>query len=192
MPDARAPLASGMASRASARACTASIGRDLVRARCVFMRGAFIKDARVSNSYPLEENLGYLLNRCAALMAARFERELAEFDVTLAQWGALLAINGQANARPSDVAATVGIDRGAASRLIARMHAKGLIEREEDDADGRSVVLRLSGQTKAMMPELIDRSRRTNRDALALLDSGADRELLAKLSQLLERLSAQN
>ncbi|MEO1200530.1 MAG: MarR family transcriptional regulator [Pseudomonadota bacterium] len=142
----------------------------------------------MTDPYPLSNNLGYLLNRCGALMAARFERELSAFDVTLAQWGALLVISSAKGASPSQIAAGIGIDRGATTRLIARMEAKGLITREDDKDDARSVVLRLTPQAEALMPQLIARSRKVNQDALARLDPESAGMLLPSLSQLLERL----
>ena len=142
----------------------------------------------MTETYPLNENLGYLLNRCGALMAAQFERELSPFGVTLAQWGALLAIRGKDGASPSEVAATVGIDRGATTRLIARMESKGLVAREEHLDDARSIVLHLTPKAQAMMPQLLERSRAVNRQALALLDTQQAGALLATLSTLLVRL----
>ena len=146
------------------------------------------KDASMAEPYPFSDNIGYLLNRCAAEMAARFQKELEPFGVSLAQWGAMLAIHQKGSASPSDVAARVGIDRGAASRLIARMEANGLVERRMNDDDGRSVVLFLSPEAREKMPYLIDRSRRVNRDALALLPKDDRKVLLTALSRLLDAL----
>ena len=125
-------------------------------------------------------------------MAAQFERELSPFDVTLAQWGAMLAIRGQDGASPSQVAATVGIDRGATTRLIARMESKGLVAREGHSEDARSIVLRLTPKARAMMPQLVARSRKVNREALALLDAQDAEALLAALNRLLVGLRVQD
>ncbi len=62
-------------------------------------------------------NLGYLLNCCPAQMAARFELALAPHDISLAQWGAPLAITEKGEALASDVANGVGMDSGAGHRL---------------------------------------------------------------------------
>ena len=146
----------------------------------------------MTDSYPFSENTGYLLNRCAAEMAARFQKELEPYGVSLAQWGAMLAIHEKGSASPSDVAARVGIDRGAASRLIARMEANGLVERRMHDDDGRSVVLFLSPSARRKMPDLIARSRRVNREALALLPKKEGKALLSSLSRLLDALQHQS
>lgn len=142
----------------------------------------------MTQPYGLSDNLGYLLARCAAQMASRFEQELASHDISLAQWGALLAINEKGEASPSDVADLVGIDRGATTRLLARMEAKGLITRRSHEADGRSVVLELSPETAAKMPELLALSRQVNRDALETLPEAEAKDLLATLSRLLVTL----
>ncbi len=142
----------------------------------------------MTDPYPLDQNLGYLLNRCAQAMAQSFERCLAPHDITLAQWGALLAISAKGSATPSDVAATVGIDRGAATRLIARMEEKGLVERRQSDRDGRSVVLTLTVRARDMMPDLVALSRDVNRRALDSLGGDDAGRLLRLLSRLLSGL----
>ena len=139
----------------------------------------------------LKRNLGYLLNRCGALMAQRFEHELAPYDITLAQWGALLAVDRTGSASPSDVAERVGIDRGAATRLIARMEHKNLLERAADTSDKRAVVLRLTDDARRLMPTLMARSQQVNADALAALPEAEADALVAGLSILLNGLSGQ-
>ena len=136
-------------------------------------------------SYDFSDNLGYLLNRCAARLASRFAEELAPHDISLAQWGALLAIFNKVEASPSDVADTVGIDRGAATRLIGRMEAKGQIVRRAHAVDGRSVILSLTPSMREKMPALIRLSQRVNRDALADLSEAEATVLLRSLAKLL-------
>ncbi len=137
---------------------------------------------------PFAENLGYLLNRCGGQMAARFERALEPYDISIAQWGALLAIHERGAAAPSEIAARVGIDRGATTRLIARMEAKGLVERRAHEADGRSVMLSLSPHSAALMPELLALSRKVNREALGLLPETEATALLRALRRLSDGL----
>lgn len=142
----------------------------------------------MAETYGFADNLGYLLNRCAAQMAERFARQLAPHDISLAQWGALLAINDKGEASPSDVADRVGIDRGATTRLLARMEMKGLVTRRSNEADGRSVVLALSPEIAAKMPDLLARSKQVNREALAALPASEAKALLTTLSTLLKTL----
>ena len=142
----------------------------------------------MAQTYGFSDNLGYLLSRCAAQMAARFEKELALYDISLAQWGALLAIDETGEAPPSVVADRVGIDRGATTRLLARMEAKGLVTRRSHEADGRSVVFALSPETAAQMPALLALSKQVNRDALEALPEGEAERLLASLATLLSAL----
>lgn len=144
----------------------------------------------MTTRYPLEDNFGYLLNRCASEMAARFERELARHNVTLAQWGAMIAINAGRGGTPTELAKSVGIDKGATTRLIARMVDKGLVVRTGSETDGRSVRLALSDEAERLMPMLADLSRTVNRDALALLDAEDGAQLKNMLADLLDRMTA--
>lgn len=137
---------------------------------------------------PFGENLGYLLNRCGGQMAARFARALEPYGISIAQWGALLAIHERGQAAPSEIAARIGIDRGATTRLVARMEAKEFVERRENAEDGRSVMLSLSPGTAALMPELLALSRKVNQEALALLPDPEAAALLSTLRQLSDGL----
>lgn len=138
--------------------------------------------------YPLEDNLGYLLNRCALAMAAQFEKELAPFDVTLAQWGALIAIDAGRASTPTELARAVGIDKGAATRLIARLSAKKLVKRGENLEDGRSTLLTLSAEARELMPTLTALSKQVNNEMLALLSPSEGSQLKALLARLTEQL----
>lgn len=144
----------------------------------------------MASPYPLEDNLGYLLNRCAGEMAMRFERELAPHNVTLAQWGAMIAINAGRGGTPTELAKAVGIDKGATTRLIARMVDKGLVERAGNANDGRSVRLALTDEAKKLMPTLSALSRSVNQDTLALLDTEDRARLKQMLADLLDRMTA--
>lgn len=147
-----------------------------------------LKQLMMREPYPLEDNLGYLLNRCALTIAAQFEKELALFDVTLAQWGALIAIDAGRASTPSELARAVGIDKGAATRLIARLSAKKLVEREENLEDGRSTLLTLSAEARELMPTLTALSKKVNNEMLALLSPSEGRQLKVLLARLTEKL----
>lgn len=147
-----------------------------------------LKQLMMREPYPLEDNLGYLLNRCALTIAAQFEKELALFDVTLAQWGALIAIDAGRASTPSELARAVGIDKGAATRLIARLSAKKLVEREENLEDGRSTLLTLSAEARELMPTLTALSKKVNNEMLALLSPSEGRQLKVLLANLTEKL----
>lgn len=138
----------------------------------------------VTDRYEFQDNLGYLLNRCASQIAARFSKELEPYGISLAQWGALLAIQSSAEATPSEIADRVGIDRGATTRLLARMEDKGLIERKRHVDDGRAVTIRLSKKTADLMPELVARSKAVNAEVLGILPPSKAKELLEMLARL--------
>ncbi len=146
-------------------------------------------DPPTADPYPLEDNLGYLLNRCAHAMAARFERELAPHGVTLAQWGAMIAIRAGRGDTPTALARAVGTDKGATTRLIARMVEKGLISRAEHHRDGRSTHLALTPAAEALMPRLMALSRSVNAETLAALPEAEGQALKASLARLLAALA---
>lgn len=61
------------------------------------------------------------------------------------EYGVLYALsNAPAGLRMSDLGSDVLLSQAGLSRLVARLEAKGLVERSIDPADGRASVLRLS------------------------------------------------
>ena len=144
----------------------------------------FGKTGPMTEPYAFTDNLGYLLNRCADQIAARFAEELEPFEISLAQWGAMLAIHESGQAAPSIIADRIGADRGATTRLLSRMQGKGLIVRRKHEGDGRGVIIALSAPTQAFMPELIRRSKRVNAEVLAVLPDCKASALLTTLAEL--------
>ena len=67
-----------------------------------------------------------------------------------------LAVRG--NARQTDLAEVVGIDKAGMSRLVAELLALDLVQRESDPSDGRVQLLSLSPTGRARIEEI--RSRR--------------------------------
>lgn len=68
--------------------------------------------------------------------------------------------------RISDIAWQEGIGRSAATRMVARLEALGLVSRERSTPDGRIVMVALTEQGRAELDTLREQSRRLVREAL--------------------------
>jgi DNA-binding MarR family transcriptional regulator len=68
--------------------------------------------------------------------------------------------------RISDIAWQEGIGQPAATRMVARLEALGLVSRDRSTPDGRIVMVALTDQGRAELDTLREQSRRLLREAL--------------------------
>ena len=86
-------------------------------------------DFYAGHDYVAGDSVGYLLHQVVTSMRRHIEQAMAVHDLTAAQWLPLwqLARDGACSAQ--QLARDVDIDAGAATRLVGRLVAKGLVER---------------------------------------------------------------
>lgn len=87
--------------------------------------------------FRLHDSLGYRLTYTSRLNERRFETMIAPLGLTRLAWCVLCAVEYEGLTRPSEVAAFIGVDRTALSRIIRRMEAAGHLARALDVEDGR-------------------------------------------------------
>ncbi|WP_397532612.1 MarR family winged helix-turn-helix transcriptional regulator [Roseateles sp.] len=96
------------------------------------------------DNYRREESLGWLLKRAMATIVHQGDRRLTPLGLTHAQWSPLLRLRLSGPAPAATLAAELDIDPGAATRLLDRLQAKGLIQRERTLEDRRVVMVSLT------------------------------------------------
>jgi DNA-binding MarR family transcriptional regulator len=133
----------------------------------------------------LYDHTGYWLNRLQAETHAQLERRLAEHGVTAAQWGVLIGLHQGASNTVRGLAAYLSVDGGAVTRLIDRLEGKGLVARQVDRADRRSVILSLSEAGRRLIPLLAEAVDAHDAAVMAGLSGNERRQFVAVLSQLL-------
>lgn len=89
--------------------------------------------------------------------------------------------------RISDIAWQEGIGQPAATRMVARLEALGLVQRERSEADGRIVMVALTSRGREELDVLRQQSRRLIREALGSRSAAEIRRLKAA-SETLEQL----
>jgi len=109
------------------------------------------KSATVS---PLEAHLGYWLRFVSNQVSHSFSVKLAGRDITVAEWVVLRELYECADMVPSVLAEKIGMTRGAISKLVDRLSARGLATRTSSDEDRRYQALALTAKGRAMVPKL--------------------------------------
>ena len=129
----------------------------------------------------LEVHLGYWLRRVSNHVSGTFAKALQERQVSVAEWVVLSHVDEHPEIRPAELAETIGLTRGAISKVLDKLEDKKWLTRKTLEADNRGQLLYLTQQGRRILPELrkiADRNdRRFTRDQSG---SGASRQFLLR------------
>jgi DNA-binding MarR family transcriptional regulator len=123
--------------------------------------------------------------RLTIARTARRLRQETETGLSPSLTSALATIERHGPLTPSDVAARERVQRPTATRLLARLEEAGLAARTPDPHDGRSSLVAVTPEGRALMEEL--RTRKTAFLAARLESLGPeDRATLARAAEILD------
>lgn len=134
----------------------------------------------------LEAHLGYWLRAVSNEVSRAFQARVEAHGVTVAEWVVLRALFDGAGIKPSELAATVGLSRGAISKLVDRLVAKDLVAVRADPRDGRAQFTSLTASGRNLVPTLAALADENDAEAFGHLDP----ELRVMLFTTLEGLAA--
>ena len=141
--------------------------------------------------YAIEDNLGYLVNRTARLIAQLFAGRLRRHDVALGQWAILLFLYARDGQTQRELSRVVAIEPPTVARTIDRMVRDGLVRREPDPRDGRATRVRLTARALALRDRLAAESMAANEVAARVLSADELETLKSLLRRVIEGLSEQ-
>ena len=117
--------------------------------------------------YDLENSIGYLLNRAAHLIAARFGDELKAHGVNLTTWRILAALSQSDRQSMSEIANHTGAELSYLLRSVVALEAHGLVQRKASVADKRTTLVLLTDAGWEVVRELAPRARAMERLSVA-------------------------
>ncbi len=136
----------------------------------------------------LEDHLGYWLRLVSNHVSQSFRERLEPHDVTVAEWVLLRALYGDEGIMPSQLAQKVGLTRGAVSKLMDRLAAKGLVAVGDDPADGRALRVALTDRGRSLVPTLATEADRNDAEAFGHLGEEERTALRHTVEGLVARL----
>jgi DNA-binding MarR family transcriptional regulator len=95
-------------------------------------------------------SLGYLARRVHQIGAIALEPVFADEGLTGPQWSALVSIWFKGGTTSAELARDMAHDKGAMTRLVDALHAKGWVTRERCTDDRRVVKLALTAEGEAV------------------------------------------
>jgi DNA-binding MarR family transcriptional regulator len=101
----------------------------------------------------LSSHLGYWMRFVSNHVSNSFARKLESEGVTVAEWVFLRELYDADSMAPSHLADTLGMTRGAITRLADRLICKSLVTRDANPEDGRAQLLALTRQGRRLVPK---------------------------------------
>jgi DNA-binding MarR family transcriptional regulator len=108
--------------------------------------------------HDLDQSVGYLLNRAASIIAARFSDDLKSYNINLQTWRVLAALRHEDHQTLSDLASHTGSELSYLSRAVSALETKGYVRRSESPADRRNIHLSITTAGSAIVAELSPRA----------------------------------
>ena len=134
-------------------------------------------------------DLAHRLRPVIARLARRMRQE-AGGDLTPTQTAALATISIHGPLTPSELAARERIQRPTATRVLALLEERGLVERTADPADRRSSLVSSSTAGEALLADVRERKDAFLAERLDQL-SAEDLAALDRAAEILERVLAE-
>lgn len=132
----------------------------------------------------LEDHLGYWLRCLSNFVSGSFEKKLAGYDISVAQWVVLRILFDNGGVTLNQAARLVGVDKSSLSRMVERLVQRGLISRTEG-SDRRSVGLALTAAGEKLVPELARQADENDREFFSSLSEKQHRDFLLTIQKLL-------
>src|ERR1700755_3443045 len=133
---------------------------------------------------PLSAHLGFWMRFVSNQVSAEFERAVEARGVSLSEWVALRTLYDQAGTTHAALMASLGMTKGAVSRVVSRLQDKGLVTRASHEADARAQVLAPTRAGRALVPALARDADANEQRFFGHLPARQRRELMALLQEM--------
>ena len=148
------------------------------------------KRPRARHQGPLAQSPSHLMHRALQLALDIYAEEAGPDGLTQRQFAVLEAVSVRSGLTQTDLVKATGIDRSTLADLVARMTAKGLLERERSALDARAKAVRLSEAGQAALEAARPRVAAADKRILALLPKARREGFLDLLTSLTDAADA--
>lgn len=142
--------------------------------------------SRNSAASGLEDHLGYWLRMASNQVSHAFKLAVEAQGATVAEWVVMRQLYEVERCAPSQLAAELGMTRGAISKLVERLLHKGFAVRDAADDDGRRQWIGLTAAGRRLVPKLAKLADENEDRFFSRLPTRERRALGATLQRLAE------
>ena len=132
----------------------------------------------------LDAHIGFWMRFVSNQVSAEFARAVEARGVSVSEWVALRTLYDEPAATHAALTASLGMTKGAVSKVVSRLQDKGLVTRASHAADARAQVLALTRAGRALVPALARDADANDERFFGHLSAKQRRELMALLQQL--------
>ena len=118
------------------------------------------------------------------MMRQDFDRRIADVGVTRSQWSMIVAVARHPGSTQRQVAELLEMSEASAGRLIDRLCADGLLERQERNDDRRARSVFVTDKVKPMLEQLGEIAKASE----SRVFNGLSEEELEQMSALLDKV----
>lgn len=140
----------------------------------------------------LEDHAGYWLRYVSNHVSQAFARKVEAQGVTVAEWVLMRQMHSTGVANPSQLADSVGMTRGAISKLIERLCRKELVSRASVEGDRRYQTVELTAAGKRLVPLLARLADENDREFFGHLQPDEGKRLVGVLRDIVRRQGWKN
>lgn len=132
----------------------------------------------------LEDHLGFWLRSVSNQVSLRFQQQLEQHDISVAEWVAMRTLYQHDSTSHSVLMKAVGMTKGATSKVVSKLVQKALVTRFYREGDTREQSLKLTEKGHQLIPLLAQIADQNDTFFFGQL-STQQREQLIALMQLL-------
>jgi DNA-binding MarR family transcriptional regulator len=129
----------------------------------------------------LDRSPSHLLHRTLQLALDLYADEFGAGAITQRQFAVLAAAGDHEGATQTDLVKITGIDRSTLADMVARMIAKGHLERERSGTDARANAVRLTEQGQAALADARPKMAKADARLLKLISGSGRRDAFVGL-----------
>ena len=127
---------------------------------------------KTSSKSGLDKSPSQLLHRAVQLALDIYASEFGANGLTQRQYAVLASVASKEGLTQARLVSLTGIDRSTLADMVARMIAKGLLERERSVADARANSVRMTDLGRATLDEAQPKMASVDQRLLKLLPGG--------------------
>ncbi|SEL06864.1 DNA-binding transcriptional regulator, MarR family [Roseateles sp. YR242] len=137
-----------------------------------------------ADSFTREPSVGWLLRQIKQSMICQADKLLGKHDLTHAQWAPMLRLRFNGPMSSAALARELAMDGGAMTRLLDRLEAKNLVQRERSTEDRRVVMVSLTEHGLTVMTPAPAILSKVSNDHLAGFTQEEFRTLIGMLQRM--------
>jgi DNA-binding MarR family transcriptional regulator len=142
-----------------------------------------------------EETVDHNIKTAWHAIARMYNQQALQYDATMSMGFVLLNINSDEGTPATKIAPLMGLEARSLTRLLKSMEEKGLIYRQADKVDKRSVRIRLTNEgkdKKEKARETVLRFNQVVRDEVPSDNLAIFFEVLKSINQIVEKIQFTN